>query len=111
LPAALFIFSACASPPAGTKGHQWSYQGSTVPEQWYALSPEYAVARDGKAQSPINIVAADGSDNHIVLDGKTYMLQQFHFHAPSEHLFDGETFDMEAHLVHMVKYSASTNKI
>lgn len=136
MPAALFVFYTCTSSPAGVEGRRWSYQGSTGPEYWYTLSPEYAVARDGKAQSPIDIAAADmtvdaavgkpviiygkthfelennghtieavpadadGSGNSIVLDGKTYMLQQFHFHAPGEHLFDGKTFAMELHLVH-----------
>jgi carbonic anhydrase len=33
-------------------------------------------------------------------DGKTYALQQFHFHTPSEHLLDGVTYPMELHLVH-----------
>lgn len=32
--------------------------------------------------------------------GKKYELQQFHFHGPSEHLFDGATLAMEVHLVH-----------
>ena len=27
-------------------------------------------------------------------------LDQYHFHAPSEHTLDGESFDAEAHLVH-----------
>jgi carbonic anhydrase len=33
-------------------------------------------------------------------DGKSYALQQFHFHTPSEHLLNGVTHPMELHLVH-----------
>lgn len=38
--------------------------------------------------------------NSIVLNGKTYTLAQFHFHTPSEHLINGNSYDMELHLVH-----------
>jgi carbonic anhydrase len=108
--------------------HHWSYSGETGPEYWYLLDPAYAVARDGKAQSPINIVTGtaeekpvfhytattfevennghtieaipEAGENFITLNGKDYVLQQFHFHSPSEHQLDGEYFDMELHLVH-----------
>lgn len=36
----------------------------------------------------------------IVYNEQVYMLNQFHFHSPSEHTIDGQHFDMEAHLVH-----------
>jgi carbonic anhydrase len=42
----------------------------------------------------------EGTDNHIILDGRDYVLQQFHFHSPSEHRIDGKTFDLEVHFVH-----------
>jgi carbonic anhydrase len=134
--------SACRAGPARTTedllpvsagGVHWTYEGDTGPEYWYALDPAYAIARDGKAQSPIDIVTSDltlsstlskpviayrktrfevennghtiellplAADNGIILDGESYGLQQFHFHAPSEHLFDGRSFAMELHLVH-----------
>ena len=38
--------------------------------------------------------------NVLTLDGVAYELDQFHFHTPSEHRFDGRGFDMEMHLVH-----------
>ncbi|MDR2626882.1 MAG: carbonic anhydrase family protein, partial [Dysgonamonadaceae bacterium] len=40
-------------------------------------------------------------NNYITIDGSApYVLQQFHFHAPSEHTIDGKSFPMELHLVH-----------
>ncbi|MGG3888041.1 carbonic anhydrase [Metabacillus fastidiosus] len=40
------------------------------------------------------------SDNSIVLGNDTFHLAQLHFHTPSEHQFNGNSFDMELHLVH-----------
>ncbi|MCL6605083.1 MAG: carbonic anhydrase family protein [Paenibacillus sp.] len=42
----------------------------------------------------------DNKDNKITLEGKTYTLQQFHFHLPSEHEVNGSHADMELHFVH-----------
>jgi hypothetical protein len=36
----------------------------------------------------------------VTADGKSFLLRQFHFHAPSEHTVDGEHSAMEMHLVH-----------
>jgi carbonic anhydrase len=47
----------------------------------------------------IELVPA-AAGNRISIDGYSYELQQFHFHAPSEHLIDGAAFAMELHLVH-----------
>jgi carbonic anhydrase len=108
--------------------HHWSYTGDTGPEHWYKLDPSYSAAREGKKQSPINIITGTAAEkpvfhytatafevennghtieaipaegaNFITLNGKDYALQQFHFHAPSEHQLDGAYFDMEVHLVH-----------
>jgi carbonic anhydrase len=33
--------------------------------------------------------------------GVAYALRQFHFHAPSEHTLDGQSFPIEMHLVHL----------
>jgi carbonic anhydrase len=67
LGAALGVLFACAAAPAriampepgSAAPAQWSYGGDTGPAYWHALDPAYAIARDGKAQSPINIVTAD----------------------------------------------------
>jgi carbonic anhydrase len=38
--------------------------------------------------------------SYIELDNTRYDLIQFHYHAPSEHTIDGESFPAELHLVH-----------
>lgn len=39
-------------------------------------------------------------DSTIVFDEDLYLLEQFHFHVPSEHTIDQRHFPMELHLVH-----------
>ena len=39
-------------------------------------------------------------DSTIVFDEDLYLLEQFHFHTPSEHTVDQRHFPMELHLVH-----------
>ena len=38
--------------------------------------------------------------SHIRVDGVRYVLQQYHFHAPSEHTINGVHSPMEVHIVH-----------
>jgi carbonic anhydrase len=107
----------------------WGYEGDVGPTHWGELCQEFALCGQGKSQSPIDIreaqpkpmipVAFDygptplvicnnshtiqvpcGQPNAITLDGAPYELQQFHFHAPSEHTVDGRYAAMEVHLVH-----------
>ncbi|MGZ9204572.1 MAG: carbonic anhydrase family protein, partial [Nitrospira sp.] len=39
-------------------------------------------------------------DSTIVFDEDLYLLEQFHFHVPSEHTIDQKHYPMELHLVH-----------
>jgi carbonic anhydrase len=39
--------------------------------------------------------------NTITADGITYEFKQIHFHTPSEHMIDGVTYPMEAHIVNV----------
>jgi len=63
------ILSACAPEApttAETESHKphWGYEGDEGPLQWADLSPEFAICRDGKEQSPIDIsgaVAVEGA--------------------------------------------------
>lgn len=41
----------------------------------------------------------------ITFDGVSYSFKQMHFHTPGEHLVDGITFPLEAHLVHIADSS------
>ena len=111
-------------------GHSaWGYSGATGPEHWKDVSPESAVCGLGKHQSPIDIRAtvkaklppiefhyapaplrvvdnghtimvSYAAGSSIVVDGKPYELQQFHFHKPSEERVRGHAFPLVVHLVH-----------
>ena len=111
--------------PAGP----WGYDGAKGPENWGALDPAYQTCSDGVQQSPIDLAgniraqlpainvnyvsgplrivntghtvqinSPEGST--LTLEGKTYTLTHFNFHAPSEHRVNGIAFDMEIHFVH-----------
>jgi carbonic anhydrase len=107
----------------------WGYTGEGSPEHWGDLSSEYVLAKTGKQQSPIDISGAVATDLpalefayhpskiDLVYNGHTveevedkkssvkvhdeqFVLQQFHFHSPSEHTVDGKHSAIEMHLVH-----------
>ncbi len=107
----------------------WTYEGEEGPSHWGELNPDYELCSLGEAQSPINIVDAQtlnltdiafdyaASALNIFNNGHTiqvqydegssivyneiqYNLIQFHFHTPSEHTVNGESFEMELHFVH-----------
>jgi carbonic anhydrase len=107
----------------------WGYTGEGAPENWSKLDPANAACSVGKRQSPIDIKGATTSnlpalqfdyksvplniiDNgHTIqvnyapgstlsVDGKSYVLKQFHFHHPSEEKVNGRGYDMVVHLVH-----------
>ena len=108
---------------------EWGYSGAGAPEHWPSLSPDFAACANGKQQSPVDItgyVAGDlgpislalgeveavlhndgrqvraeyGPGNVSVLGGREFGLKSAHFHSPSEHTVDGESFPAELHLVH-----------
>jgi carbonic anhydrase len=121
----LFL-SACstsAAPP------HWTYEGEEGPAHWGEIDPSYAVCGTGKSQSPIDVANPSEQDltnisfhyqpsevnilnnghtvqvnydpgSYIELDGTRYDVVQFHYHAPSEHTVDGESFPAELHIVH-----------
>jgi len=133
----LFVLSSCqinsmetVSKRNGTGNSQdWSYTGSTGPNNWGSLNERYTMCSKGKEQSPINIESAtqkslplginyhsgefkveikdmtiklipESTTNTINLQGTNYELKQLHFHTPSEHLLNGHQSDMEIHFVH-----------
>ncbi|MDQ2700911.1 MAG: carbonic anhydrase family protein [Actinomycetota bacterium] len=114
----------------GSKETSWSYSDETGPDQWAEIDAEYELCETGSRQSPIDITGArpgsfpriatdyhpetvtvennghaievvpGNSRSSIRLAGTRYDLVQFHLHAPSEELVDGEAFDATVHMVH-----------
>ena len=110
---------------------EWGYAGPGGPENWAALSEEYATCANGEQQSPIDIsgyvtaetdrpisfsyvsnakaVRNDGKFVHVeyppgnilTVGQQTFTLESAHFHSPSEHRIDGVSFAAELHLVHV----------
>ena len=60
-----------AAPEASAPRAHWSYEGDTGPSHWGELSPEYELARNGKRQSPVDIVPsqAEPKDAPPILPG------------------------------------------
>jgi carbonic anhydrase len=108
----------------------WGYSGEIGPSEWGGLGPEFAMCALGKNQSPVDLAGAlevdeppepsldyaqtpsefvhkgqaiqvnYSSGNTMSVEGRDFQLLQMHFHTPSEHTVDGETFPLEAHFVH-----------
>ncbi|MDX7876974.1 carbonic anhydrase family protein [Aeromonas veronii] len=107
----------------------WEYSGKVGPAHWAKLTPEFGQCA-GSNQSPVDLSGlveaklaplvlhyqAGGNtvvnNGHTVqvgyapgstlqLDGTTFELKQFHFHAPSENLIEGKSYPLEGHLVHV----------
>jgi carbonic anhydrase len=110
----------------------WGYAGHQGPEHWGELSHDYSACSEGENQSPINLAGFVESElkpiefnyevggnevlnnghtiqlnfspgSNISVDGREFELKQYHFHAPSENHVNGESYPMEAHLVHADK--------
>ena len=67
-----------------TSGNDYAYQASPL-----------SILHNGHT---VQLNYAPGSSMSV--EGETYDLLQFHFHAPSEHTVDGKPYPMEAHFVH-----------
>ncbi|GAA3610586.1 carbonic anhydrase family protein [Gibbsiella greigii] len=123
---------------AGAAEHaHWGYEGQEDPAHWGKLSPDFSLCETGKNQSPVDIQGAlkthhaqlklafqpgaqqiinnghtlqvnVSQGNTLMLDGKTFTMQQFHFHAPSENEIDGKQFPLEAHFVYKADDGALT---
>lgn len=107
----------------------WSYEGEYSPEHWGEIKNDYCKCKAGDRQSPVGIALTDkakldtiyfnyyttllkiinnghtiqinyGKGSTISIGNKKYELLQFHFHNPSEHKINGQSYPMEAHFVH-----------
>ena len=106
----------------------WEYEGMEGPDEWAHLCDSWACG--GVSQSPVNIIPPPTSSSsklltfqwgksgtHIVnnghtiqfnyddgstikMQGGTFKLLQFHFHAGSEHTVNGKQARAEIHFVH-----------
>ena len=114
--------------PKPYPGEHWSYEGETGPANW-GRKAEWSACGIGTRQSPIDLrdgmkvdleqIVFDykpsafsvvdnghtvqvtvGPGNYISLQNRTFELQQFHFHRPSEERINGKGFEMVVHLVH-----------
>ena len=128
--AAMLCAGVAAKQPESHSARHWSYEGNESPAHWGGLSSEYAACASGKNQSPVDLssgvqtgsssvvfhytsqryrvennghtvqVTPAAETQSLSIDGKKFVLKQFHFHTPSEHTFKGKHFPMEAHFVH-----------
>ena len=125
----LLLTSACVPQQTESAPPHWTYEGEEGPSHWGELDGSYAVCGTGKSQSPIDVANSSEQDlsnisfhyqpskvnilnnghtvqvnydagSYIELDGTRYEVVQFHYHAPSEHTVDGESFPAELHIVH-----------
>ncbi len=107
----------------------FGYSGANGPDHWGELSTAYAACSNGHEQSPVDIPSSAplnpasikfnyqpgaltifnnghtiranyDKGSSIEIEGKTYNLLQFHFHATSEHTLNGQPAAMEVHFVH-----------
>ena len=69
---------------------------SSAPVAVSYVPTSFSVENNGHT---IEAMPADLHADSIVIDGTTYYLQQFHFHATSEHLINGASAAAELHLV------------
>lgn len=60
--AAVGALTACTS---SSEHAHWSYQGETGPAFWGELSPEWRMAHEGRAQSPINLARDNAVDANL----------------------------------------------
>jgi len=116
-------------PKMAAKNVPWDYAGDGSPQHWAELAPENRLCGVGTRQSPIDIrdtikvdlekinfdyhpsgfavidngktVQVDmASGNTLQVMGRSFDLESFHFHRPSEERVNGRQYEMVMHLVH-----------
>jgi carbonic anhydrase len=121
--------AAYVPPPPPANGTFWTYEGEFGPANWSKINAAWNKCNGGERQSPIDIrdgikvdleqIAFDyrpsgfsvtdnghtvqvalGTGNFLSVGGRTYELQQLHFHRPAEERVNGKTYEMGIHLVH-----------
>ena len=126
---ALFLLASSSLVFAAGDAH-WGYEGKTGPDNWGNLNPEFATCKLGHQQAPIDIptksaakvtgaiktnykasageIINNGHTIQVVLpeagsanlSGINYKFLQTHFHTPAEEKLDGQSYPLNAHIVH-----------
>jgi carbonic anhydrase len=107
---------------------EFGYTDDIGPSNWGQLDPSYRACSEGRSQSPVDLGGARPAalppmriayqpaevevennghsvevayppGSHVETGGTIYKLEQFHYHAPSEHEASGRSFPMELHFV------------
>jgi carbonic anhydrase len=65
--------------------------------EFFYKDGDFSILNNGHT---LQVIPENGEENHIVIDGIPYYLQQLHFHTPSEHTLNGIRAPMEIHFVH-----------
>ena len=63
------------------------------------ITPIDLGGEDGTIRGAVTPGTGPTDGGKVTVGGVDYVLQQFHFHTPSEHLINGQQFPMELHLV------------
>ncbi len=121
-----------ATTASAEEAPHFSYSGADGPAKWGSIDDSYALCAEGDEQSPIDLSAAEkGSptpvsfdyleaevelenNGHSVeavpepgstveIDGTVLELDNFHFHASSEHVVDGKSYPLEFHFVNQAE--------
>lgn len=115
---------------ANTNPPKWSYNGNTGPEYWGDLEeasickigqqqspiniqqvsasnnavPALSYSKNASIRINDNghtiVYTPTEPNNSIMINNERFELKQFHYHTPSEHQFDGQTYPAEMHFVH-----------
>ncbi|BBN19521.1 hypothetical protein MPTK1_8g11360 [Marchantia polymorpha subsp. ruderalis] len=130
------LFASITVAPAQVRALE--YSGPNGPQSWGGLcnigrsqTPIDIVSSEAVVDRSLSVLKVDYSSRtratitnsavnlELEVDGEmpfgklylddTYNLIGFHFHAPSEHEINGQSYDLELHLVHQIDSSNSTD--
>jgi len=99
---------AAPDPHRSTSSEKHAQSPIDIPEQSAAPAAPHRIAMHYHEtaehiihrEHTIELDVDPDDDSGIDFDGQTYVLDQFHFHTPSEHLIGGHRYPVELHLVH-----------